>query len=158
MTTSKDNVLTMIDAFVDFQTKGDFSAKAADDLLVILLAHSRLPAYQTTGFDLDKPDEKWSPIKIEDATAEQQHEMLEMESLLRGKLADHVLWETFDDLYALVTEHPPKLLEQLIITGMVIYMLRADHVDMDVETDAFGEFFEGWASLIVAAGIPATHR
>ena len=149
MATSKDNVLTMIDAFVDFRTKGDFGDKAADDLLVTLLAHSKLPAYQTKGFDPDKEDEKYVPIKIEDATAEQQHEILEMESLLNGKFADNILWETFDDLYALVTEHPPKLLEQLIIIGMVIYMLRADNVDMDAETDAFDEFFQGWASLVV---------
>lgn len=147
MATSKDNVLTMIDAFVDFRTKGDFGDKAADDLLVTLLAHSKLPAYQAKGFGSN--DEKYVPIKIEDATAEQQHEILEMESLLDGKFADHILWETFDDLYALVTEHPPKLLEQLIIIGMVIYMLRADNVDMDAETDAFDKFFQGWGALAI---------
>lgn len=149
MTTSKDNVLTMIDAFVDFRTKGDFGDKAADDLLVTLLAHSKLPAYQTKGFDPDKEDEEYVPIKIEDATAEQQHEILEMESLLNGKFADNILWETFDDLYALVIEHPPKLLEQLIIVGMLIYMLRADNVDMDAETDAFDKFFQGWGALAI---------
>jgi len=147
MTTSKDNVLTMIDAFVEFRTKGNFGEVAADQLLATLVQNSRLPSYQI--MNLTEENVEIVPIKIEDATAEQQHELLEVESLIEGKMADNALWENYDDLYALVTKYPPVLLEQTIIIGMMVYLLRSDNVDFDAETDTFCEFFAGWGSVVI---------
>ena len=64
-------------------------------------------------------------------------------------MADNALWENYDDLYALVTKYPPVLLEQTIIIGMMVYLLRSDNVDFDAETDTFCEFFAGWGSVVI---------
>lgn len=123
MSNSKDNVLTMIDAFVAFKTKGDFSEAAADDLLRIYLDNSKLPVANVA-------------------------ELAQTDDLLAGTGADNPIWNTPDDLFVLVTTYPPVLLVQLLIIGMAIHVLR--HLgDMNSETAAFEEFFAGWGCVVV---------
>ena len=118
----------MIDAFVAFCDKGDYSAPAADDLLRIFLDNSKLPAANTA-------------------------ERAQVVDLLNGTTADNPIWNTPEDLYGLVTAYPPVLLEQLLIIGMAIHVLRhlGDYGHgYDSNTDAFIEFYDGWASTVIS--------
>lgn len=136
MNTSKDNVQIMIAAFIAFDQNTNKGDQEADDLLRILLDHSKLPVLQ-----------EWKDSK--NPSAEQTAELAEMESLLNAAHAKNVIWETPEDLYNLIVTYPPVILEQLLITAIVIRILRHDDVDMDSETDAFCEFYEGWGSVVV---------
>lgn len=147
MNTSKDNVQLMIEAFTNFRDADDHSEKATDNLLRCLLDHSVVPTYQDyrTTNQADR-DHELNPI-----TDEERVEINELNLILSGdadKTADaNNLWESYDELMALVTTYPPILLEQLLIIGMVVYLMRANNTDFDSDTDAFTEFYHGWGSV-----------
>jgi hypothetical protein len=153
---SKDNVQLMIEAFTDFREGDDHSPEAADQLLRTLLNHSVVPTYQR--YVYEDPNfqgrgksinDVYRDFKANPVTKEEEAEIAEMRKLLDGRLADEVLYESHDDLIALLTTYPPVILEQLLVTGFVIYLLRADNVCMDSETDTFMEFYLGWGSVVV---------
>lgn len=150
----------MIEAFTDFREGDDHSPEAADVLLRTLLDHSVVPSYQdfieeaeetdTRGVEAGSIRRDFDANPITDA---EKFELSEMEKLLNGgsrysKADANLLWESHDDLMDLLTTYPPVILEQLLITGFVIYLLRADNVDMDSETDTFWEFYYGWGSVV----------
>jgi hypothetical protein len=147
--TSKDNVQLMIEAFTDFREGDDHSPEATDDLLRILLDNSKVPSTQTP--EWDDPDAKTSTF-----TDEEREEITEMRKLLCGHIApfgrlkagETVLWESREDLMTLLITYPPVILEQLLITGMVIYLMRCDNMNFDAETDTFNEFYAGWGSVV----------
>lgn len=140
----------MIDAFSAFRDAADFEADATDKLIELLVANSKLPTYQTRTWDGEDSTKEYTPIAEEDRTDEQKESLARTRSLLDGKFADDVLWESHDDLYELVTKYPPELLEEVLILGMVVYMLRASNVKYNPETKAFNEFYRGWSSLVVS--------
>jgi len=135
MNTSKDNVQTMIAAFIAFDQNPSKGEQESDDLLRLLLDHSKLPVIQGSKARVDR-------------TPEQAAEGDQMESLLNAAHAQHTIWETPEDLYNLIVTYPPVILEQLLITAIVIRILRHDAIDMNSETDAFDEFFDGWKSVV----------
>ncbi|MCK5644994.1 MAG: hypothetical protein KAJ19_29610 [Gammaproteobacteria bacterium] len=136
MNTSKDNVQTMIAAFIAFDQNTNKGEQESDDLLRLLLDNSKLPTIQGSKARVDR-------------TPEQVTEGEQMESLLNAAHAQHTIWETPEDLYNLIVTYPPVILEQLLITAIVIRILRHDEIDMNSETDAFNEFFDGWKSVVV---------
>jgi len=136
MNTSKDNVQKMIAAFIAFDQNPNKGEQESDDLLRFLLDHSKLPTMQTS-------------VSRVNRTPEQLAETDQMESLLNAAHAQHTIWETPEDLYKLIVTYPPVILEQLLITAIVIRILRHDDIDMDSETDAFEEFYQGWKSVVV---------
>jgi len=152
MNTAKDNVEKMIGAFIAFDKDANRDLQTADDLLRFLLDHSKLPEYQwlKTGRKNKHGEEVTDRLDKDDLTDEQTEELEQMESLLNASRADNVIWETPEDLYNLIVTYPPVILEQLLITAIVIRILRHDIMDMDSDTDAFDEFFRGWASVVVA--------
>lgn len=162
MNTSKDNVQLMIEAFTDFREGDDHSEKATDNLLRTLLDHSKVPSYQhfleedmvNHGKGVSANDVR-RDFDANPKTDAEQSEIDEMNRLLcgggtgfRGTKIEGELWTSHDDLMALITTYPPVVLEQLLITGFVIYLMRADGVDFDSDTDAFNEFYLGWGSVV----------
>ena len=150
----------MIEAFTDFREGDDHSGEAADVLLRTLLDHSVVPTYQDFVEEVEPTDTRGEPVgnirrdfDANPITDAEQFELSEMEKLLNGgrrntRADENQLWESYDDLMDLLTTYPPVILEQLLITGFVIYLLRADDVDMDSETETFWEFYFGWGSVV----------
>jgi len=159
MNTSKDNVQHMIEAFTDFREGDDHSEEATDNLLRTLLDHSKVPSYQhfleedmaNHGKGVSANDVR-RDFDANPKTDAEQNEITEMRKLISGGLhgtADESkLWKSHDDLMALITTYPPVILEQLLITGFVIYLMRADGVDFNSDTETFEEFYVGWGSVV----------
>ncbi len=137
----------MIEAFTNFREGDDQTPESADNLLRFLIDHSVVPTFQS----FDHREQRSRDLKANPITDEERIEIDEMRALLNGgshSMAKNKLWESHEDLMALVITYPPVILEQLLVTGMVIYLLRADNIDIDSETETFTEFFEGWSSVI----------
>lgn len=150
MNTSKDNVQLMIEAFTNFREGDDHSAKAFNSLLRILLDNSKIPFTQT----YDHQEQRMRSTTDIPLTDEERTEIAAMNELINGgnirsRAGEVQLWESHDDLMALLITYPPVILEQLLITGMIIYLLRADNIDIDSDTEDFNEFFAGWSSVVV---------
>ena len=151
----------MIAAFTDFREGDDHSPEAADVLLRTLLDHSVVPTYQDFVEEVEPTDTRGEPVgnirrdfDANPITDAEQFELSEMEKLLNGgrrntRADENQLWESYDDLMDLLTTYPPVILEQLLITAIVIRILRHDEVDMYSETDAFEQFFQGWKSVVI---------
>jgi len=144
MSTSKDNVQLMIEAFTDYRAGSDHSLEATDSLLRVLLDNSKVPSTQV----YDYASQSNRDMKANPFTDEEQAELVEMRKLLSGRFSDVALWESHEDLMTLLITYPPVILEQLLITGMVIYLLRADDTGFYVDSDNFNEFYRGWGSVV----------
>ena len=151
MNTSKDNVQLMIEAFTDFREGDDHSEAATDNLLRILLDHSVVPTYQS----FDHREQRGRDFKSNPIADAERTEIDEMRKLLNGGGTGYTgtkiegeLWTSYNDLMALVITYPPVILEQLLVAGMVIYLLRADGIGFDIDTETFEEFYEGWGSVV----------
>lgn len=153
MNTAKDNVQKMIAAFITFDKDQNKDAQKADDLTRFLLDHSKLPEYQwlKTGRKNKHGEEISERLDKDNLSKEQDNELAQMESLLNASRADNVIWETPEDLYNLIVTYPPVILEQLLIVAIVIRILRHDEVDMDSDTAAFEEFFQGWQGVVISS-------
>ena len=151
MNTSQDNVQIMIAAFIAFDKNPNKNSQDAGDLLQVLLDNSKLPTYQwlKTKSKNKHGEEVRTRLDKDTLTDEQKEELSQMESLLNASHADNVIWDTPEDLYNLIRTYPPVILEQLLITAIVIRILRHSKIDMNSETDAFNEFFAGWADVVI---------
>ena len=155
MATSKDNVQLMIEAFTDYREGDDHSRGATDVLIRTLLDHSKVPTYQQflVEDNNDVSKDVWRDFDVNPKTDAEKAEIFAMGELMNGgnirtQAGEIQLWESHDDLMALLITYPPVILEQLLITGFVIYLLRADNVDIDADTDTFNEFYKGWGSVV----------
>ena len=147
-----NNVQEMIAAFQDWKEKGDFSEQVNDDLLRYFLDRSTKPTWQNIVWNNDtvthvnNREINRKTIKDAPTTDLEKSEIKEVQDLL-----DSVIWESYEDLMALVIKYPPVLLEQSLIVGFVIYMLRAEDAELDSDTESFTEFYRGWQAVVCEA-------
>ena len=138
MSNSTTNIQEMISAFHAYIKAGNFKIGDGDNLLRYLLDRSTIPAYQRS------MDEEFVMINGKQAESEQ------IASLVCGSTIDSVAsWGSYKSLLKLVTAYPSELLQQFIIVGMLVYLLRTNKIDFDPDINVFQEFYRGWGYVVL---------
>lgn len=138
MSNSTTDVQEMISAFHAYIKAGNFKIGDGDNLLRYLLDRSTIPTYQRSmGKEFVMIDGK-------------QAESEQIASLVCGSTIDTVAgWGSYKSLLRLVTTYPSELLQQFIIVGMLVYLLRTDKIDFDSDINVFQEFYKGWGYVVL---------
>ncbi len=138
MINSTTDVQEMISAFHAYIEAGNFKTGDGDNLLRYLLDRSIIPTYQRS------IDEEFT------MTDEKKAELEQIASLVCGSTIDTMAsWGSYKSLLKLVTTYPPKLLQQFIIVGMIVYLLRTYKIDFEPDTNIFQEFYKGWGDVVL---------
>lgn len=130
MRNSTTDVQEMISAFHAYIEAETYDEKSSKNLLRYLLDRSTIPTYQNSLYEKTiMTDKKEAEIK-------------EIQALVDIR-------RFYKELFELVTIYPPELLQQSIIVGMVVYLLRTNKMKLDNEGKELIEFYEGWGGVVL---------
>jgi len=152
------NVIDIVDAFEVYVKTGKFTDwERNDKFLRFLLDRSPTPSFQGRIRSKEAANGHYhQPKDYSDQflSEEQELELSQIQEMMNAtsgrSYSQHNAEElSCADLKARILKIPPVYAPQLLVIGIMIYVLRLLDADFNSETEAFEEFFQNWHSLIV---------